>query len=99
VHGDTNLYWLSVVPKNQNGNFFSSRFNRLLQPFRLVSPALLVVLALNRVKRDVNVSEVRGLILIQVALAAEINTLELKKNINFFYDGPFKCSALGAAQC
>ena len=99
VHRDANLYWLSVEPENQNGNFFSSRFNRLLQPFRLVSPAILVVLALNRVKWDINVGEVRNLILIQVALAAEINPLEFKKIINFFYDGSFKGSTLGAAQC
>ena len=99
VHGDANLYWLSVVPKNQNGNFFSGGLDGLLQPFRLVSPAILVMLAFNRVKWDINVGEVRGLVLIQVALAAEVNALELKKNINFFYDGPFKGSTLGAAQC
>jgi hypothetical protein len=99
VHRDANLYWLSVKPENQNGNFFSSRFNRLLQPFRLVSPAIPVMLAFNRVEWDVDVGEVRGLVLIQVALAAEVNALELKKNINFFHDGPFKGSTLGAAQC
>jgi len=55
--------------------------------------------ALDRVKWDINVGEIRNLILVQVAFTAVRNPFRLKEVIDLFYDGPFKRSALGAAQC
>jgi len=97
VHRQTYANRLSVKPKNQNGNFFAGRLDRLLQPFRLVVPAILVMLAFNRMEWNVDVCQIFLLVLVQVTLAAVVNALRFKELIQLFNDTSFKTGALSAA--
>ena len=79
MHGNTHPRLLVVELVYENRDAIVASLAYLLPPFRSPPPAILVRLALDRVKRDLDIAQIVGLILIEVAFAGHVETMASEK--------------------
>lgn len=79
MHRDTNPRLLVVELVHENRDAVTASLAHLLPPLRSPPPAILVCFALDRVKRDLDIAQIVGLILIEVALAGHVETMASEK--------------------
>ena len=81
MHRDANPRLLVVELVYENRDAIVASLAHLFPPFRSPPPALFVRFALDGVKRDLDVAQIVGLILIEVALARHVETMASEKII------------------
>jgi len=81
VHRDAHPRLLVVELVYENRDAIVASLAHLLPPLRSPPPAILVRFALDRVKRDLDIAQIVGLILIEVALARHVETMASEKII------------------
>ena len=75
MHGHTHPRLLVVELVYENRDAIVASLAHLFPPFRSPPPALFVRFALDRVKRDLDIAQIVGLILIEVAFAGHVETM------------------------
>ena len=79
MHRDASPRLLVVELVHENRDAIVASLAHLFPPFRSPPPAILVRFALDGVKRDLDIAQIVGLILIEVALASHIETMASEK--------------------
>ena len=79
MHRDANPRLLVVELVHENRDAIVTSLAHLLPPLRSPPPALFVRFALDGVKRDLDIAQIVGLVLIEVALASHVETMASEK--------------------
>jgi hypothetical protein len=93
VEGESYADRFVVEFPNQYGCLITTRLTHLVPPGGKMPPARFIRLALNREARQLDVTQIFGLILVQVALNGQINALVHKKRVEAFANVALEGSA------